>query len=233
MRRGLPYSLVLHVVVLVVTVVYGAHVTSPPLQPRRLIKVRLVELPQPEVAPPPERPIETEPVIEPVPEPPPPEPEPEPRHVPEPEPKDVEVEPEAEAEPPPEPEQKVQESEPADQKTVVTDTIGEEPTISSTDEPFPFGWYLRIVKQQITRHWNPPLVGMRDVTERTCAVHFVIERGGGVTRATIVSSSGITLLDRAGLRAVQAAHPLPPLPREFGSRSLGITFVFHSKSSLQ
>ena len=230
MRKGLPYSIAIHLVALVVTVVYGAHVTPPQIEPRRVFRVRLQELPLPAETPPETPAAETPAKPEPTPPPPEPEPEPEPRHVPEKPPETVKAEPEPEPAPPrPEPE------EPAEQPAAPVEAPATElraPAVSGTDEPFPFAWYLEIVRGRVTRQWNPPQVGMRDGAERTCAVHFFIERGGAVSRATIVQSSGIALLDRAGLRAVQAAHPLPPLPREFASRSLGVTFVFHLRSGL-
>jgi protein TonB len=226
-RKGLPYSIAIHLVALVVTVVYGAHVAAPQIEPRRVFRVRLQELPRP-AEPPPEMPAaETTAEPEPAPQPP---PDPEPRHVPEKPPETVKAPPEPEPEPPrPEPEEPAEEAASTVEAPTPATTA---PAVSGTDEPFPFAWYLEIVRGRVTRQWNPPQVGMRDGAERTCAVHFFIERGGAVSRATIVQSSGIALLDRAGLRAVQAAHPLPPLPREFASRSLGVTFVFHLRSGL-
>jgi TonB family protein len=221
MFRGLPYSLIVHLLVLAGVVLFGAHVPAPNLKPQRVISVRMVhpEKPKPQQAEP-EQQVK-------APEPKPPEPKPVPQKQPDqksvkPEPE----EPEQKEEPEPEPEQK-----PAEALDEAALSSGE-PTISGTDEPFPFAWYLDIVKGRITRNWNPTQLGIREGSERTCAVHFVIERSGAVTRATLVQSSGIALLDREGLRAVQAAHPLPPLPNAFASRSLGVTFVFHLRSGL-
>jgi TonB family protein len=50
-----------------------------------------------------------------------------------------------------------------------------------------------------------------------------------VTAAIVVESSGIAVLDREALRAVQTSHPLPPLPRGFPGTRLGITFIFTTR----
>jgi protein TonB len=227
MSRGLPYSVALHLMALILIVVYGAYVPPPPLQQQQLIRVHLRELPEPAAATPEPVQVQVEPVAEPEPAPP---PEPEPQKVPEKQPEKTRVKPEPEAAPQRVAEKPARSSESAPAE--VTAPPGQEAAVSGTDEPFPFAWYLEIIRGRIARQWNPPQVGMRDVAERACAVHFFVERGGAVTRATIVRSSGIALLDRAGLRAVQAAHPLPPLPREFASGALGVTFVFHLKSGM-
>ncbi len=226
MRSGLPYSLIIHVILLVGTFVYGAHVSPPQIQPHRIIKVRLTEsLPQqssPEV--------ETEILPEePREEPPPPaEPPPEePRKVPAKPPEEQKVVPEREPEPPqPKPQATDTETDP------VALSLPEGPSAASTDEPFPFAWYLNVVEGRISRHWNPRQLGFRDSDQRSCAVHFIIERGGAVTRVILVQGAGVALFDREALRAVQAAHPLPPLPTKFASRSLGVTIVFTLRSNL-
>ncbi|MFH1845762.1 MAG: TonB family protein [bacterium] len=239
MRRGLPYSVTLHVIILVVTVVYGAHVQTPQLDPRQVIRVQIVDPPQQamaaetEPAPPEPTPEQDEPEPEITPPEPVPveEPDPEPRIVPEPEPQQVVVAPEPEVQEPPA--KPVVVAEPPPTLSPIGDVAPETTDIRSTDEPFPFAWYLQLVKGRILRNWNPPQVSMRGADQMVCVIHFFIERGGAVTRPTIVSSSGITLLDRSSLRAVQAAHPLPPLPREFGSPALGLTYTFVTKSALQ
>jgi protein TonB len=233
-QRGLPYSLVLHGVLALLLVLVGGNVPAPALQPQQLIKVRLADLPREE---PPQLPPESvaqeqepadEPEAQPEPEPPPPEP----RRTPEPEPTDVVEQPEEKPEPDrerplrqPEPEPLVEPG-PAEPQPLVA---GQDIAVSATDQPFPFPVYLQIVRQRITREWNPPQAGRRSGGEWSSVVHFTIERSGQITRPNLVARSGISLLDREALRAVQSANPLPPLPAEFPSRALGITFVFTLK----
>ncbi len=226
MRSGLPYSLIIHAILLVGTFVYGAHVSPPQIQPHRIIKVRLTEsLPQQSSPEGDTEILRGGPLEEPSP---PPEPPPEEgRKVPAKPPEEQKVVPEREPEPPqPKPQATDAETDP------VALSLPEGPSAASTDEPFPFAWYLNVVEGRISRHWNPRQLGFRDSDQRSCAVHFIIERGGAVTRVILVQGAGVALFDREALRAVQAAHPLPPLPTKFASRSLGVTIVFTLRSNL-
>ncbi len=222
MRQGLPFSLLIHLVVLAGVLLYGQWVAAPPLDQPRLIRVSVLEVARKaQPSPPAPEPTPSEPEPEPAPAPP---PEPEPAKVPEKPPEKPARKPEPER-PAPQPQAKPAEEPPAEAARRSAGAAG--PDVTATDEPFPFDWYLEIVRQQILRNWNPPQMGMQ---ARTTAVHFVIERDGTVRRPTLLSGSGSGLLDREALRAVQATHRLPPLPREFPSRSLGVTFEFTIRS---
>ncbi len=100
-----------------------------------------------------------------------------------------------------------------------------------TDQPFPFAWYLTLVEGQVSRNWNPTQLGFGAQAQRRCVVHFVILSDGTTTDARVQESSGVPLFDREAQRAVAAANPLPPLPRGFPSRSLGVSFVFTLRSA--
>ena len=95
-----------------------------------------------------------------------------------------------------------------------------------TDSDFPFAWYLSRVEGLIARNWNPRQLGFGKRAVVSCAVHFNIARGGAVSQATLVASSGIGVFDRESLRAVQTTS-LPPLPPQYGGSSLGVTFIFN------
>jgi len=95
-----------------------------------------------------------------------------------------------------------------------------------TGQAFPFDWYLSLVEGHISRNWNPTQLGFGGQAQRGCVVHFVIQENGAITESTVEESSGVALYDREALRAVTAANPLPPLPRGFGSHSLGVSFIF-------
>jgi protein TonB len=94
--------------------------------------------------------------------------------------------------------------------------------VSGLDNPdFTYGYYLDQMLKLIQSQWTrPPLGG-----EIECTVHFFVGRDGRVKNLEIVRSSGYGSFDLAGLRAVQAAAPLPPLPRGYGRDSLGVTLV--------
>lgn len=226
MRKGIPYSIGVHVFFLTVAVLYGNWVPTPAVSEPRPIRVHIVEMPQPT---PPAAPVVKEQPLERPPEPrPAPPPEPKPAKVPQKKPKQEAKKP-APPKPDPEPRRESSEAkqESAPQPISMAAVMGAGPQVAGTDEPFPHDWYLELVRQRVLRGWNPAQVtGGQHAT----AVHFFIERSGQVARPAIVRASGIGLLDREALRAVQAVGQLPPLPREFGSRQLGVTFEFTVKS---
>jgi TonB family protein len=97
-------------------------------------------------------------------------------------------------------------------------------TVGGVDNPtFTYGYYLDRMLLLIRGQWTrPPLGGGVDAT-----VHFRILRDGTVESIELVSSSGYNSFDLAALRAVQAAAPLPPLPRSYREGELGINLIFH------
>ncbi len=229
MVRGLPYSIVIHVITMVIVFVYGSYVSKPVIRPERVFRVRIAQAPAQKTTVPEQPPVEQpEPKIEP------PKPQPEtppklePKQLPEkpkdsPKPKAVEKQPEIAK--PVEPETKIDDSQP-----MVTAPAG--PSVSATDQPFEFAWYLEMLKGRISRNWNPRQLGFRESSSRACVVHFQIDRSGNISQVTISRSSGISLFDRESLRAVQAAHGLPPLPGKYTARSLGVSIVFTLESGL-
>jgi len=231
MVRGLPYSIVIHTVTLLVVFVYGSHVSKPIIRPERTFKIKLAKAPA-EKSTAPEQPIvET---IEPV-EAAPPKPQPkiqpklEPKQLPE-KPKDLpkpkEIPPKPAVKPPPQKnEETAKDSDPA----LVAPTG---PSVSATDQPFEFAYYLNLLEGRISRQWNPRQLGFRDNSVRSCRVHFIVDRRGYISQVTVNTSSGVALFDREALRAVQAAQPLPPLPQKYTARSLGVSFVFTLESGL-
>lgn len=233
MLRGMPFSILVHVLAIVVVFVFGNRVNRPPVQLPHTLDLEIVM-----VSPP------VEDVVEQVePEPPTPTKEPEveeePAVVPE-KPKDIpeeiipEEKPELEEKPVKEPSNDPKEAEPAD-----LDPEPEPPKpaltgfgVSGTDVDFPFSYYLGIVQTRISRHYNPARLGFRDNAVISCVLHFNIARNGSISQVTVERSSGIDVFDREARRAVLAAHPLPKLPAKYSSSSLGITFVFNLESGI-
>ena len=218
----MPFSVMLHAVVLTLVLLFGGHVSRPPLPRERIMRVRLAQLPvqteqtaptQAVVEPEPEPASEPPPVVEEVP------PEMPPKELPE-QPRE---DPRPREEPPPpvisDPDPEPQES--AAEPPVAAAVSG--PAVSTTDVDFPFAYYLNLIEGRITRQWQPKQLGFRT---GACLIHFVIARSGQVSRATIVQTSGVALFDREALRAVQAAAPLPPLPAKFAGRDLPVSMIF-------
>ncbi len=229
MLRALPFSVLLHLVVLSLLLVWGGYVPPAHLEPQRVLRVQIARLPAP-AAPLSQPQPEPEPapsVVEPLPQPKPPDPVLPPKEVPRPTQK---PEPRPQPEPsPPRPQPQRAEPAPATDAPDVAALGG--PAVSGTDVDFPFAWYLNRVEGIVARQWNPRQLGFRENAARTCVVHFMIDRGGQVSQVTLVRSSGVSLFDRESLRAVRSSR-LPPLPPKFPHRALGVTFVFTLESGI-
>jgi TonB family protein len=224
MKRGLPWSVLVHVLGLLAVVFWGNRVTRAVVQPPRTISVRM-SFEQPPNAPA----VATEPAVTPPapveetpPDLPPKEVPAEPERKPEPEP---EAEPETPVERPPADAQSATEPA-ADPAETAAPDLGLSGPAVRTDTDFPFAWYLAQVEGRIARGWRPRQLGFRDRARITCAVHFVIARGGAVSQVTLAQSSGLGVYDREALRAVRTTR-LPPLPPTYGGASLGVTFIFN------
>jgi protein TonB len=91
------------------------------------------------------------------------------------------------------------------------------------DQPgFNYPYYYERVKIAIETNWFKPATSI----PTSPVVHFIIQKDGTITDATLVTSSGLTYVDRAALRAVMAASPLPPLPSDFSSSQIGLSVLF-------
>lgn len=96
-------------------------------------------------------------------------------------------------------------------------------SVASLDVDFPFAFYVDQMLQLIGANWLKP-----DVPDGTATlVGFRIQRDGRISDVRIISASGLGVYDRAAVRAVYAANPLPPLPPEFRGENLGIHLRFH------
>ena len=222
LSRGLPVSVLVHAVALVVLVMFGNHVARNPVRPSRPIKVKMVRLPQtrpPETQTPAEIVVQPEPQPEIKPEQPPKElPKPKPEQQPETKAPQEKIEAPEQQEKPAEPLEKPVEK--------VAAPIISGPSVGDTDSDFPFSWYLSRVEGLIARNWKPRQIGFGKRAVVSCAVHFSIAKNGAVTQVTLVRNSGVGVFDRESLRAVQTTK-LPPLPPQFTGSSLGVTFIFN------
>lgn len=94
--------------------------------------------------------------------------------------------------------------------------------IAGLDNPdFTYGYYIDQMLSQIRSHWTRPPLGSGIET----VVHFRVLKDGRIDSLRIVTSSGYSSFDLAGLRAVQSASPLPPLPASYRRGELGVNLV--------
>lgn len=236
-RIALSLSAVIHAAILIAVLLVPGLLRS---APQRIEYVEIVSIPAAALQPAPKPQPKTRPT------PPPPQPEPEPVVVPE-EPveipedipliEDKDPEPEPEPEPPKpapveipeEPAEQTEDDEddapvdpeepelPAASKGEVQDT-----TVAGFDDPdFKYDYYTRSLIQAIRRAWRRPRLERR----MDLAITFRIARDGTVSDIALARTSGIPSYDRAGLRGLQDASPLPPLPVAYRKQSLGVTVL--------
>ncbi len=227
MTRGLPYSFLVHALVLILVIVYGNAVSRPPLQPMRAIPFHVVHrnfVDAPPVESVPEV-VDTPPVTQPeiqkmVP----------PAALP---PKEVPVKPRQQKQPQEQETAPIRKTPPAADVPVTGPnatadpvTLASGPRVDATDADFPFSWYLTRIEGLVDSRWDPPQLGFGKRPRISCAVHFEIVRNGTVGGISLTKSSGVGVYDREALRAVQATR-LPPLPPQYPGSRLGVTFIFN------
>jgi TonB family protein len=106
-----------------------------------------------------------------------------------------------------------------------TGTAAEGAQLAAIGDPdFTYGYYLDRVLAAIEAQWRrPPTDGAR----LEVALDFRIRRDGTVAELDVAETSGLSAFDLAGLRAVQAASPLPPLPAGYRKDTLAIRLLIH------
>lgn len=231
-RFSLTVSILLHGSLIAVALL-GPALTDARSEPLEFVAVQVVPLqalgertptptppraePEPQLPEPEPEPIEQE--EEPEPEPQPEVPQPEPVVVQPPVPRGPTAEREQPAPAPresePAPRQGSPEGNPAG-----TATFGS--TMAMVDNPeFTYSYYLERMLALIGSYWRPTAGDGQLQT----VVHFRIARDGSVSQLQVIESSGVSSFDLAGLRAVQSASPLPPLPASFRHESLGVNLI--------
>ena len=87
---------------------------------------------------------------------------------------------------------------------------------------FPYTIYIERMKTLIGTHWfRPQVAGGISTT-----VHFTIDRDGTIRDVKTETTSGNGTFDRAALRAIMEASPLPPLPFAYTGTFLGVHLTF-------
>ena len=95
-------------------------------------------------------------------------------------------------------------------------------SVAALDVEFPYQFYVDQMLTLIGGNWLKP----EAPEETTATVSFDIQRDGRITDVKLLSSSGVGVYDRAAVRAVYGANPLPPLPPEFPGTRLGVHLRF-------
>jgi TonB family protein len=93
--------------------------------------------------------------------------------------------------------------------------------VTGIEGDFPYTIYIDRMKTLIGQRWLRP-----QASGITTTVSFVIDRDGTIRDATNEIASGNGTFDRAALRAVLEASPLPPLPFGYNGTYLGVHLTF-------
>jgi TonB family protein len=93
--------------------------------------------------------------------------------------------------------------------------------VTGIEGDFPYTIYIDRMKTLIGQRWLRP-----QGATGTTTVSFVIDRDGTIRDAKNEIASGNGTFDRAALRAVLEASPLPPLPFGYNGTYLGVHLTF-------
>lgn len=88
-----------------------------------------------------------------------------------------------------------------------------------------FAWYRDSITAAFRSQWRRPILSGQ-VGPIEVRLTFEILRDGSVRNLQVDQSSGLAVFDRAALRAVSDAAPLPPLPGNWREPTLHATWVF-------
>jgi TonB family protein len=94
--------------------------------------------------------------------------------------------------------------------------------VTGIEGDFPYTIYIDRMKTLIGQRWLRPQAG----NGITTTVSFTIDRDGAIRDARNETASGNGTFDRAALRAVLEASPLPPLPFGYNGTYLGVHLTF-------
>jgi protein TonB len=95
---------------------------------------------------------------------------------------------------------------------------------------FPYTYYLNIITEKVSANWFTTPVDPGVSGNFQTVVYFKIQKEGQIVELKVEQSSGITALDLAAMRAIRAAAPFPPLPRDYQQPFLVIHLMFeHAK----
>lgn len=202
-----------------------AALVSEPAPAAMIIQLEPLPAPTPPPAPP-------EPVVV-------PEPEPEPEVVEAPKPKLVIAKPKPKPrpkppEPKPEPPKPAEPRPPADPAPPVPQPPSDSPpaapqraSVSDTDDAQAL-WISKVMVR-LARYEDYPEDARRRNIQGVVKVRFVVDASGRVLSQEVVGSSGNRSLDRAALRQIRRAQPLPKPPEEMlqgGKRDVTIPFTY-------
>jgi len=91
-----------------------------------------------------------------------------------------------------------------------------------------YGWYISAAKRRVLSNYDQLSIDATVRNSKTlhCSVSFSVARDGSIRNARIAESSGNLSWDNAGLRAIIASNPFPPLPNDYSAGSVDVIWDF-------
>jgi len=87
--------------------------------------------------------------------------------------------------------------------------------------------YLLQVLTKVRRNWMAIVPDSARMGRRGLVlIQFSIDRGGGIPKLVIASTSGITSFDRAAVAGISASNPFPPLPAGYKGDQIRLQMAF-------
>lgn len=102
----------------------------------------------------------------------------------------------------------------------------EQDTISLDTEDKRYVTYARLVKERIMQQWRYPPEAKENLIEGRLIVLFSLKEDGTVIQISLLKPSGHDILDREAARAISAAVPFPPFPKQVMVKRLNIKATF-------
>ncbi len=128
-------------------------------------------------------------------------------------------------------------------KSELLDDTDEETTPASAEPPVlveseapEFKRYETAIRLAIAKWWIMPPEALENFRPGRLSVDVSIGRGGDLLRIVVLESSGSATLDHAGLEALRAAAPYPPMPEYMEGLehwTLRINFDYQAQTSSQ
>jgi protein TonB len=108
-------------------------------------------------------------------------------------------------------------------------TTGSQNTISTGGNKGADRSYIAVISAKLARYKRYPNRARKQQQEGTVTLFFIVKRNGKVIESSISESSGYPLLDKAVLRMLKKASPLPPFPQDMEQSQLSIRIPIEFK----
>ncbi len=102
----------------------------------------------------------------------------------------------------------------------------DEMVVSLNSQKFKYMAYFSRIRRALETVWFYPEQAMNDGLGGQAQVRFTLSREGVLVEQSVVSSSGVGVLDKASVMAVRSAGPFPPFPETLDKKRIHIVATF-------